>query len=265
MKIVDLDKAHERAYLVCLEEWDKEMMENRHIKETWLHIMQKKGLRAKVSLNEKGEVTGMIEYVPIEYSYADGEDLYFINCIWVHGYEDKGIGHQQGKGIGTALLQAAEEDVRSMAKKGIVAWGISENFWMTAAWYQKHGYEKVDQHKWSILVWKPFTEDAKPPRWIKGEYTQEQIPGKVKVTAFYSGQCPAENCTYARARLVAREFGNTVVFEVINMSDDENRRKYALKGGLYINGENISKGPPPSCEEIRDKISKALNKLTDRR
>jgi len=265
MKIIDLDKDHESEYLACLEEWDKEMIENRYIKEAWLHKMQKKGLRTKLSLTEKGDVAGMIEYVPIEHSYAEGEDLYFINCIWVHGYEDKGVGNQQSKGIGTALLQAAEEDVRSMGKKGLVAWGIPENFWMTAAWYQKHGYEKVDQLKWRILVWKPFADDAKPPRWIRGEYAQEQMPDKVRVTAFYSGQCPAENCTYSRAKLVAGEFGDPVVFEVIDKSNDENRRRYGIQGGLYIDGKNISKGPPPSCEEIRDKISKALSRLPKRR
>lgn len=265
MKIIDLEKVHERPYLVCLEEWNKEMMENKHIKEAWLRSMQEKSLRAKISLTEKGEIAGMIEYVPIEHSYAEGADLYFINCIWVHGYKDKGIGNQQGKGIGKALLQATEEDVRSMGKKGLAAWGISENFWMTAAWYQKHGYEKVDQYKWSILVWKPFTDEAKPPRWIKGEYTQERIPSKVRVTAFYSGQCPAENCTYSRARLVAGEFADTVIFDAIDMSNDENRRKYGLQGGLYVDGENITKGPPPSCEEIRDKISKALSRLPEHR
>ncbi len=51
MKIIDLDKVHERAYLACLEEWEKEMIENRHIKEAWLNNMQNKGLHVKDQLN----------------------------------------------------------------------------------------------------------------------------------------------------------------------------------------------------------------------
>jgi hypothetical protein len=261
MKIVDLDKNHENPYLVCIEEWSEEMLESRHIKEQWYHQMKEKGLRVKLALTDDGTVGGMIEYMPIENSYAEGNDLYIINCIWVHGYEGKPPGNLQGRGMGIALLQAAEEDVKTMGKKGLAAWGLSEEMWMSASWFQKHGYEKADQEGWLVLVWKAFSQDAKPPRWIKGSFTQEPARGKVKVTSFYSGQCPSENITYSRARKIAEDFGDKVIFEEIAMSKPENRKKYGLKGGLYINGENIFQGPPPSDEQIKQKIEEKLQAM----
>lgn len=260
MLIIDLNKEHEPLYLVCLEEWSETMKEASYIKEKWYNEMKEKGLRVKLALNDEGVVGGMIEYMPVEYSYAEGSDLYIVNCIWVHGYEGKGVGNVQGKGMGKALLKAAEEDVKALGKKGLAAWGIKEEFWMSASWYQKHGYEKVDQEGWMVLVWKPFSEDAVPPKWIKGEFKQEAVPGKVKVTSFFSGQCPSGNGAYHRAKKAASEFGEKVVFEEIDMSIAENRRKYGLKGGLYIDGENIFTGPPPSYEEIKGKIEEKSEK-----
>jgi hypothetical protein len=52
------------------------------------------------------------------------------------------------------------------------------------------------------------------------------------------------------------------VFEEICMGDEENRRKYGLKGGVYINGENVSKGPPLSFDEIKKKIEEKLTAIT---
>lgn len=51
-------------------------------------------MRVKLALNESEAVGGMIQYVPIEHSLVEGKDLYFINCIWVHGHK-KGRGNFQ--------------------------------------------------------------------------------------------------------------------------------------------------------------------------
>ena len=258
MKIADLSPELAPSYLVCLEDWSEEMKEARFIKEDWFSKMREQGLRVKVAIDDDGSLAGMIEYMPIEYSYADGDDLYMVNCIWVHGYEDKGVGNRQGAGLGKALLEAAEED---LGAKGLAAWGISQDFWMTAAWYKKQGYEKADLHGWRELVWKPFSGDAVVPKWKKGEFSQETVPGKVKVTVFCSGQCPGENTTYLSAKRAAERFGENVSFEEIDMSDAANLRKYGLGGGLYIAGENIFTGPPPSYDQIVEKIEEKLNAL----
>ena len=86
----------------------------------------------------------MIQYVPIEQSVAEGNDLYFINCIWVHGYKE-GRGSFRKQGMGKSLLQAAETDVEARGAKGLVAWGLVLPFWMKASWFKQHGYTKVDR------------------------------------------------------------------------------------------------------------------------
>jgi GNAT superfamily N-acetyltransferase len=113
MRIADLNKENEQLYFVCLEDWSGEMKEAMDHKEKWFGNMKDKGLRVKLSLDDEGNVGGMIEYVPIEHSFAEGSDMHFVNCIWVHGY-DKGRGNFQKKGMGKALLKAAEEDAKAL-------------------------------------------------------------------------------------------------------------------------------------------------------
>ena len=126
MKIIDPSEKHLQTYFVCLEDWSEEMKEAGSHKELWYERMKDKGLRVKLAV-DNDKVCGMIQYAPVEYSFVEGEDLYFIYCIWVHGYK-KGIGKYQKKGIGKALLRAAEEDAKSIGVKGIAAWGISLPF-----------------------------------------------------------------------------------------------------------------------------------------
>ena len=261
MKIIDLDKKNEDTYLVCMEDWSEGMVEAKPIKEKWCREMKGKGLRVKLALTDDGDVAGMIEYMPIEESYADGKNLYFINCIWVHGHPEKGIKNVQGMGMGKALLKAAEEDVLSLDAKGLVAWGVAMDFWMKASWYEKQGYKKVDQEGMMALVWKPFTPDAVQPKWHRGKFEQKLVPGKVKMTAFYHGQCPAQNTVYLNANKVADEFGDKIVFEEINMNNAENRRKYGMATGLYVDGKNISEGPPVDYDEIRGRVEERVKAL----
>ena len=123
MEIVDFEKKYSEKYFLCLEDWSEEMKEAGNHKALWFDKMKEKGLRIKIAL-ENDCVIGMIQYIPIEYSFADGKDLYFINCIWVHGYK-QGVGNHQKKGVGKSLLEAAENDAKSKKSKGIAAWGVS--------------------------------------------------------------------------------------------------------------------------------------------
>jgi N-acetylglutamate synthase-like GNAT family acetyltransferase len=158
-------------------------------KERWAAEMEERGLRVKLALDDNGEVGGMIEYMPIELAFADGEDLYFINCIWVHGY-DKGRGNFQGKGMGTALLSCAEEDAQRLEAKGMCAWGLAIPIWMNASWFKRHGYKKVDRIGMMILLIKPFIEGAVAPKWIRAKFRPKLTPGRVTMTSFIKGQCP---------------------------------------------------------------------------
>lgn len=260
MEIVDLTEEYKKTYLVCLEDWSDEMKEAGDHKSKWYEKMKEKGLGVKLAVDSNKTAIGMIQYIPIEYSNAEGEDLYFIDCIWVHGY-DEGIGNHQKKGVGKALLQAAEQDAKSRGSKGIVAWGLSLPFWMKASWYKKHGYIKVDKDSLAVLLWKPFNSDANPPKWIKQQKKPQKVPGKVTITAFINGNCPAQAIVYERAKRAALDFGDNVIFQEINTSDRKVFLEWGIFSGLFIDGKEIRTGPPPSYEDIKNKIAKKVKKL----
>ena len=260
MTVVDLTPEHEGPYFVCLEDWSGEMAEAGDHKETWYRQMKDKGLRVKLALDDRGVVGGMIQYVPVETSSAEGSDLYFINCIWVHGYKE-GRGNFQKQGMGKTLLHAAEEDARVLGAKGIAAWGVSMPFWMKASWFRKHGYKKVDKQGMQVLLWKPFDDSASPPRWIRQQKSPETTPGKVTVTGFINGWCPAQNMVFERARRAAAELGDKVVFRGINTFDRDTFLEWGIADALFIDGKEVRTGPPPSYDKVRKAIARRVRKL----
>ena len=260
MQIVDLTDDYEQLYFCCLEDWSDESKEAGDHKETWYNKMKDKGLGIKLAVDDSGVVGGMLQYAPIEHSPASGEDLYFIYCIWVHGHK-KGRGNFQKKGMGKALLQAAEADIKDKGAKGVAAWGVSLPFWMKASWFKKQGYTKVDKYGMLVLLWKPFTSDAVPPEWMREKKKPEVTPGKVTVTAFVNGWCPAQNMVCERARRAAAELGDQVEFRMINTFDRQVFSEWGITDALFIDGKPVRTGPPPSYDKIRKRIAKRVRKL----
>ncbi len=259
MEITDLNEKFYSTYFLCLEDWSDEIKEAGNHKESWFGLFKDKGLRVKIAV-ENDKVCGMIQYLPVEYSIIEGKDLYFINCIWVHGY-NKGIGNFQKKGIGTKLLNAAEEDVKLLGGKGIAAWGVSLPFWMKASWFKKKGYKKIDKDGMAALLWKPFSNEAVPPAWIKQKKKPQPVEGKVTVTSFINGWCPAQNLIYERAKRACLECGEKVVFQEISTSDKKAVYEWGIADALFVDGKKIRTGPPPSYEKIKKIITKRVNRL----
>ena len=262
MKIIDLDEEHLSLYFACLEDWSDDIKEAGHHKEIWVHRMKDKGLRVKLALDDQGTVGGMIQYVPIEYSFIEGSDLYFINCIWVHGHK-QGRGNFQHHGMGTALLEAAEVDARESGTKGIVAWGLLIPVFMRASWFKKHGYRRVDRVGMQVLLWKPFTSEAVPPKWIQSKNKPPLEHNKVTVTAFCNGWCTAQNLALERAKRAAAEprFADKVVFREVDTFDRAECRRHGMVDALFVNHKHVWTGPPPSYEKIRKLISKQAKKI----
>lgn len=260
MQIVDLNEKDEALYFVCLEDWSDEMREAGDHKERWYRRMKGKGLRVKLAVDDGGVVGGMIQYIPIELSHASGEGLYFINCIWVHGHE-RGRGDFSGRGMGKALLKAAEDDAKRLGAKGMAAWGVSLPVWMRASWFEKQGYERTDEDGTAVLLWKPFTQDAKSPRWIRQKKRPRIVSGKVTVTAFMGGWCPAQNLVYERARRAAADLGDKVVFNGVDTSERSSFLEWGIVDGLFIDDKTVRTGPPPTYEEIRGLIAERVRRL----
>lgn len=260
MEIVDLSPEYEDSYFRCLEDWSDEMDEAGDHKSHWYRKMRDRGLRVKLAVDDQDRPVGMIQYVPIEHSPALGTDLSMILCIWVHGYK-QGVGDRQGHGIGTALLTAAEHDAKELGFKGMAAWGVAIPWWMKAGWFKKHGYRAVDRNGLQTLLWKPFVHDAVPPRWIEPGPKPPKVEGKVAVTAYISGWCPAQNLVYERARRAAAEFGDDVVFESIDTSVETEMIRCGQSDCVYLDGKSLQKGPPPSYDRIRKKMERRVKRM----
>ena len=165
----------------------------------------------------------MIQYIPVEESPVRGENLYFVICIWVHGYKE-GRGNFRKMGMGKALIRAAEEDVRARGAGGLAVWGVSLPFWMKASWYKKQGYTPVDRDGGKVLLWKSFNESAVPPSWIKPVRRPQPEPGRVTVTALVNGSCAVGGIHYERAKRAAEVF----------------RRKGCFPGNRYFRKRDLS-------------------------
>ena len=260
MKVVDLAPEHEEIYCQCLEEWSDEIKEAGVHKRQWYEGAKGQGLRVKLALDEKGTVGGMIQYLPIEHSPAQGSGLYFILCVWVHGYK-QGRGNFQKKGMGTALLEAAEADARALGAAGMAAWGVVLPFWMRASWFRKRGYRKADTLGMMALVWKPFTADAAPPAWIRPRKKPAKEEGKVVVTGLLHGWCPAMSMVHERARRAAAELGPPVEFREVRTCDRDVFLEWGMTDALFIAGKEVRNGPPPKYETIKKKIARRVKKV----
>ena len=246
-------------YCCCLEDWSDDIREAGDHKKIWYEKMKDKGLRVKLAVQD-AKVCGMIQYIPATWAFIEAKDVYFILCIWVHGHK-QGIGNQQKKGMGSALLQAAEQDVRDLNAKGLVAWGLSLPFWMRASWFKKHGYRKADKDGISLLMWKPFSDDVQPPKWIREKKRPGKNSDKVVVTAFKSGWCSAQNMAFERARRVSDEFKDRVEFREIDTLDRDTYLEWGIADALFINEKQVRTGPPPSAAKIRKKIARKVKSL----
>jgi len=259
MQIIDLTPENEQLYFLCLEEWSDDMKESGNQKQLWYKEMTEKGLRVKLALNDEGVVAGMIQYLPAEYSIIVGKDIYFIYCIWVHGHK-KGRGNLTGKGLGTALLNAAEQDVKDLGAKGIAAWGLILPFWMKAAWFKKHGYKKVDADGMAALMWKPFADDAIPPKWMKLKVKPTAGTNKVIIRVFIHGWCSAQNIVYERIKRIAAEFPDQVVLEEYNTRDRAVMEAWGLSDAIFIDADGVNTGPPPSYKKLKKLVNKQIKK-----
>ena len=111
------------------------------------------------------------------------------------------------------------------------------------------------------LLWKQFSDDATPPRWIKQKTKPAAEPGKVVVTCLKNGWCPGQNLVYERAKRAACELGDRVVFREVDTFTREAAVEWGISDGLFIDTKQVRTGPPPEYHKIRSLISKRLRKM----
>ena len=263
MKIIDISPENESQYFWCLEEWSEDMKEAGTCKQNWYNQMKEKGLKVKFALDDNDVIGGMIQYIPIEHSMFDGENLYVVLCIWVHGHK-QGRGDYRKRGMGKALLQAAEEDCLKLGAKGLVTWGLIIPVFMRASWFKRHGYKVVDKTGLMRLLWKPFSTNVNPPKFKKLKKQPPKGEGKVNVMMFRNGWCQAMNISCERARRASEEFPEKINLVEIDTKDKKNLEEWGIFDSIYIDGKEVRIGPPPTYKSIKKKIDRRVKKLEKR-
>jgi GNAT superfamily N-acetyltransferase len=238
----------------------QQLRSGRECKSMWTALMEHKGARIKLAVNDTEQAVGMIQYLPVHYTRVLGHNMYYIQCIWVHGYE-QGIGNKQGRGVGTLLLRAAEKDARELSANGMAAWELSVPQYLESSWYQKNGYIEADRLLYDTLLWKPFTDNAQAPCWLRPHKIPQPVPGQVTVTALVTHWCPELSDAHL-AQQVADEMGERVVYKRIDTTDPDVLHEWGIESAMYIDAERIYAGltdyPPPSYGVIKDKINEHL-------
>ena len=135
-----------------------------------------------------------------------------------------------------------EEDARELGAKGMAAWGLSLPFWMRAKWFKRNSYRRVDKVGPAVLMWKPFTEDALPPKWIRERKWPGKVDGKVSVVSFINGYCMAQNLVYERAKRASAEFPDKVDFQEV----DTSHREIYLEWGIADGSSSMARRSGPA-------------------
>jgi GNAT superfamily N-acetyltransferase len=223
--------------------------------------MKNKGLKVKYALDENNTIGGMIQYIPVEHSMFEGSNLYVVLCIWVHGHK-MGRGDHRKKGMGKALLKAAEDDARELGADGLVTWGIIIPVFMRASWFRRHGYKTVDKAGMMRLLWKPFNEKAIPPKFIKPKKMPAKGEGKINVTMFRNGWCQTINIACERAKRASADFPGKINLQEYDGTDKTVVSEWGISDALYIDGKEVWAGPAPAYKKIHKKIEKQVQRIS---
>ncbi len=249
MRLVDVDETTEGTFLRCLHDERPDDPRVVSLRRRWFDAQRGNGLRAKVLVLGTGEVVGLCQYMPIEFTHLEGDDLMAILCIWVHGY-DHHIGDRQGNGYGRLILEAIEEDARASGAGGVAAWGMDFPHWNPVSFYEHLGYERADKDGMAVLVWKRFAETASPPSFLRQARRPEGDPAKVAVRVFLNGWCMGACSQCVTAREAVEGLEDIVDYREIDTSDPDTRRSWGITDGLYVEGEPHRPYEPPCTTEV---------------
>jgi len=259
MEVVDLTGERMDAFLCCLKPEDAEFRQGVPLRREWLWRHRHRGVGVKLAIDDDGAVAGMVQYTPRPLSpFVEGpDDLWVIQCIWVHVYAS-GIGDRGGRGLGTALLRAAEADMRARGARGVAAWGLATEGWMNAPWFERHGYTRVDEHGPLAMAFKAFDPDVDEPRFLREVRRPGPVPGKARVSSFLIGWCTSGNLVHEWALRAAEELGGSVVFERYDTSDPEVAREWGISTGLFVNGDQYPVDGTETYGKVREFIRQRI-------
>jgi GNAT superfamily N-acetyltransferase len=225
-------------YVACCAQVDEsaEVAQAGKLHEDWMRTMLTRGgMYAKVAL-DGDEPVGFLFLVPVERTawYVSGANLLTLQCMNIEEA-------YQGRGVGELMLAAAEGTARTHAKGlAVIAYDPSDWF-MPAHFFSHHGYHEVERRGTSVLMFKPFAENARPPAFIPRQYRPPRlVPGQAIVEAFWSPQCLTTALDILHVREVCAEFGGRVTLRELNAAMPGMRERFGIPRTIFING--VEKG-----------------------
>ncbi|MBU0595883.1 hypothetical protein KJ567_04275 [Candidatus Bipolaricaulota bacterium] len=218
------------------------------------------GLRIKVALLHE-EHAGFAYGIPIEHASwgALGKNLMSVPCLYV-------LGKATGRGVARRLLEVIEWDARAAGLLGLTVTAYralhGADWFMPAAYFERQGFEAVDERGSEILLWKPFTPGAQASRFLQSSYCFVPKAGKVVVDLFWNGLCQTSSIEAERVREVCGEFGDAVVLNEYCAEDREILRCHQIPRGILVNGVEIGWGYEAPKDGIRTAIERAMSGST---
>jgi GNAT superfamily N-acetyltransferase len=184
-----------------------------------------------------------------------GEGLMVIPCLFVPA-------QAAGKGIGRALIEAIERDARAAGYAGVTLTAYRDipgaEWFMPTAYFERLGYRSVGERGREVLLWKPFGEDAVPPRFLEPQFTFEPIEGVCVVDLFWNRFCQTSGIEAQRVREVCAEFGDRVLLREYPAENRAVLPRYQTPRAIYVDGREIGWGYEAPREGIRAAIERAL-------
>jgi len=219
----------------------------------WLRTQHEHGLRVKVALVD-GTHAGFLYAMPVEIVPWGpvGHGLLAIQCLTVK----KGA---MGRGVGRALVEAAEAEARDQRRKGIVVIAFYHDFWfMPGAFFEHCGFTVVKRSGNAAILWKPFDTGAVAPDFLERRYDFVPVPGKVAIDLFWNRSCLTSDTEAERVREVAAEFGRAVELREYCADDPAVRSRHGVFRAIFINGTEVGWGYEAPKDGLREAIHKAM-------
>jgi len=155
-------------------------------KRCWLKAQCGLGLGAKQLRAPDGKPCGYIEYLPGEFAWrgVNAAGYMFIHCVWNQSRK------WQGKGWGSAMIEACLNDARAAGMNGVAALARDGPFLAGRTLFLANGFTVADTAApdYQLLVRK-FKTDAAGPTFKRG-FEQKVARFGRGLTIIRSDQCP---------------------------------------------------------------------------
>jgi GNAT superfamily N-acetyltransferase len=207
----------------------------------WLKKRFQEGLKIKVLHSVLEGTIGSIEYLPGEYAWRGihAPKYMVIHCIFILKKAFK------GKGFGSALIEACENDAHRQKMHGVVV-VASKSTWMAKKEiFLKKGYELAEEAPphYQLLV-KRFDDKAPLPS-FSGNWKEKLDRYADGLTIIHSDQCPyVVKAVYEIPPVAREEFGiEPTVIELPNCQlAQESPNPYGIFSIIW-NGELVADHP----------------------